>query len=468
MQFYSFAFLAMTLAGMAAAKPAIAMVVKESVSAPPQWVRTGPAPDSHVINMQFGLKQQAMGSLVSKLDDISHPDSPNYGKWLSHEEVHAYTTPSQDSIQAVKSWLEAHGIKEKVEKRSISGDWMTAEVTVAQARELLGDADFAVWQHRSTGEQLVRTTEYSVPRSVADHIDLIGPTTYFSQIRALNKQGKQSSKLDFKPLTQEHMDFVKSSTSQDVVKPLEKGIPASSVTPASTDANYPTVNGVPTSCNIAVVTYDCLRQFYKTFNYKVAHPKQQRIGVSGFLNQYASYADLKKFFQTQRPPAYQSGYNFTTVLVNPSAMNNQAMPGDEANLDVQAVGAVAYNIPYTFYSNGGSPPFTPDEATPTNTNEPYSTEFTYLLALPDKQLPSILTTSYGDDEQTVPLSYATRVCNEIATLGARGMTIFFSSGDSGVGVDGDCVSNDGKNTPRFLPAFPATCPYVTSVGATEQ
>lgn len=474
MQLYSLTLLAVTMASLAVAKPtpAPAMVIKESVSAPPQWVRRGPAPDTHTINLQIGLKQQGMAHLESKLLDISDPDSPNYGKWLSQDEIKPYTQPSSESVQAVKKWLANHGIEEKMEKRSIAGDWMTAEVTIAQARELLGDADFAVWEHRSTKELLIRTTEYSVPQSVAEHIDLIGPTTYFSQVRALNKAGKLSSGVSFQELSKENLDFIQSTSSANV-GPQPLGMkkiptPATSESSGTTSVNYPVVDGVPSSCNIAVVTYDCLRQFYKTFNYVVAHPKKQLIGISGFLEQYASFADLKTFFQTQRPPAYKSGYEFNVVLVNPSAMNTQTNPGVEANLDVQAIGAVAYNIPYTFYSNGGSPPYLPDEATPTNTNEPYSTEFTYLLALPDNQLPDILSTSYGDDEQSVPASYRTRVCNEIATLGARGMTIFFSSGDNGVGSDGDCVSNDGKNTRMFLPAFPASCPYVTSVGPTEQ
>ena len=69
-------------------------------------------------------------------------------------------------------------------------------------------------------------------------------------------------------------------------------------------------------------------------------------------------------------------------------------------------------------------------------------------------LPVQFTTSYGDDEQTVPRDYAIQVCNLFAQLGARGSSIMFSSGDSGVGSD--CVSNDGTNTRKFLPAFPGT------------
>lgn len=29
-----------------------------------------------------------------------------------------------------------------------------------------------------------------------------------------------------------------------------------------------------------------------------------------------------------------------------------------------------------------------------------------------------------------------------------------------------CQTNDGKNTTRFLPVFPASCPFVTAVGGT--
>jgi len=47
------------------------------------------------------------------------------------------------------------------------------------------------------------------------------------------------------------------------------------------------------------------------------------------------------------------------------------------------------------------------------------------------------------------------------TLGVRGVSVLFSSGDGGVAG----ITNESCTT--FLPAFPATCPYVTSVGATE-
>lgn len=78
-------------------------------------------------------------------------------------------------------------------------------------------------------------------------------------------------------------------------------------------------------------------------------------------------------------------------------------------------------------------------------------------------IPQTISTSYGDDEQTVPENYATSVCNLFAQLGSRGSSVFFSSGDEGVG-GGDCKTNDGKNNVQFQPAFPASCKTISSVG----
>lgn len=60
-----------------------------------------------------------------------------------------------------------------------------------------------------------------------------------------------------------------------------------------------------------------------------------------------------------------------------------------------------------------------------------------------------------------------RVCSGFAQLGARGVSMIFASGDNGVGKQNKCYSNTGAKGPAFLPSFPASCPWVLSVGATE-
>jgi tripeptidyl-peptidase-1 len=102
--------------------------------------------------------------------------------------------------------------------------------------------------------------------------------------------------------------------------------------------------------------------------------------------------------------------------------------------------------------------------TTTDSDEPYLTWVNYILGTED--IPQMISTSYGDDEQTVSKAYAVQVCNQFAQFGARGVSLLFASGDNGVGEDGYCYSNDGLGTYEFLPGFPNDCPYVTNVGAT--
>jgi tripeptidyl-peptidase-1 len=91
--------------------------------------------------------------------------------------------------------------------------------------------------------------------------------------------------------------------------------------------------------------------------------------------------------------------------------------------------------------------------------------FSHLLSRNDtKDIPHTISISYGDEEQTVPEKYARTVCDQIAALAVRGVSVISGSGDFGTGST--CQTNDGNKTTRFLPFFPASCPYVTAVGAT--
>jgi tripeptidyl-peptidase I len=84
---------------------------------------------------------------------------------------------------------------------------------------------------------------------------------------------------------------------------------------------------------------------------------------------------------------------------------------------------------------------------------------------------NVISTSYGYNEADLTPAYATRQCAEYAKLGLMGVTVLFSSGDQGVaGNGGLCLNPDGIQSDsgnRFNPTFPSTCPYVTSIGATQ-
>ena len=91
-------------------------------------------------------------------------------------------------------------------------------------------------------------------------------------------------------------------------------------------------------------------------------------------------------------------------------------------------------------------------------NEPF---LVWLSALANTTSPPlVISTSYGDDEPSVDYDYAQRVNTEFMKAGGRGISLLFSSGDSGVGGRGASCS-------AFVPTFPAGSPWVTAVGGTS-
>ena len=59
-------------------------------SVPEGFTRTGPAPENAALRFRIALVQNNIEGLKTELMDISTPNSPQYGQWLSKEEVRTY------------------------------------------------------------------------------------------------------------------------------------------------------------------------------------------------------------------------------------------------------------------------------------------------------------------------------------------------------------------------------------------
>ncbi|KAG2138054.1 peptidase S8/S53 domain-containing protein [Suillus bovinus] len=411
--------------------------VKESVHGPPRgWYKHAPAPKHHLLELKIALSQPKFPELEQHLWEISDPSHARYGAYLSKQETQALMAPHPETLDVVSEWLALHGLAEEELVRSSALDWVTIRVPVGLAEEML-DTTYHVYKHAETGESIIRTTSYSLPEILHDHVDLIQPTTMFARFKAFR------STLHW----------------TDQAQPAAPCPPGTMIT-------GPAGNPVDASCN-STITLSCLRQIYNAENYQTTAANGNKLGLTGYLNESVNNEDLQQFYQAQNPSAYCS--NYTLVSIH-GGVNNQSHPGPEANLDSQFGFGLVWPTPGTFYTTGGEPPYIPDLVYPDDQNEPYTYWLDYLLSQDD--IPQTISTSYGDDEQTVPYNYAIRVCAGMASLGARGVSLLFSSGDDGVG-DGNpdpasqqCKSNDGRNVTTFLPIFPASCPYVTAVGGT--
>ena len=355
--------------------------------------------------------------------------------------------PTSEATNLVHGWLLDNNISQNHLRYSPAKDWINVELPVASAEKLL-DTRFSVFKH-GDGSHLVRTPQWSLPAHLHKHVQTIQPTTSF-----------------FRPQT-------KRSTLKTI--PLEDGVSDLHLAMAESSDGAT----APESCNATAVTSNCLRTLYGktlrkryfaksdmrlgTVDYDVQSAETNAIGLTNYLGEANNRSDVYIYLEKYRPEASAAAFNFTVKVI--ASGDDQQTPNNETqlaagkdlegNLDAETILGMTWPTPLTAYSTGGSPPYLPDKLTLNDTNEPYLTWLQYILAQPE--IPQVISTSYGDDEQTVPYSYATAVCNGFAQLGARGISVLVASGDNGVGPAADCFTNDGRNTTTFLSGFPSGC-----------
>ena len=81
----------------------------------------------------------------------------------------------------------------------------------------------------------------------------------------------------------------------------------------------------------------------------------------------------------------------------------------------------------------------------------------------DADIPKLFSTSYGEDEDSIPMAWSLRTNTEFQKCGARGISLLFASGDSGAAGDNGCGKDTAGNA-LFVPQWPSGSPYVTAVG----
>ncbi|KAH8985001.1 subtilisin-like protein [Lactarius akahatsu] len=384
---------------------------------PGKWESIGQPPVGTTIDLRIALRPHREHALTDTIHEVSNPKHPKYGSYLSKEQVAKLVAPHPYTLGLVETWLRHHGISSFNVSTSHGGNWLTVTgVPVSTANELLG-ASYQLYRYAGTNETILRTVGYALPAALHVHVQTVAPTTYFGlpltpRKRARGHRGRAAAAL----------------STRDVP-----------VTPA------------------------LLRSLYNSVTYQPVAMQQNMIGVAGFHGEYAGDEDLEEFMRLFRSDAKDP--NFLVIDINNSGYNPQ-YPGSEANLDMQYTQGMAWPTPHVFYSIGGlAEEFIPDSFQPVNGNEPFLGWLEAIIGLED--VPQTIVASYGGDEQTFPPEYAKSVCELFGQLGARGVSILFASGDGGVGY-GECKKNDGSDVVEFQPIFPATCPWVTSVGGTTK
>ncbi|KAF8155015.1 family S53 protease-like protein [Mycena galopus ATCC 62051] len=394
------------LSAVAAASAAGLVLHERHAAVPSGFTSQGAAPANQVLTIRVGLTANNLAGLEAKLASVSTPRSSEFRQWLSKDEIKSFMEPSSETVSAFTAFASTNNLN--ASSISPNNDWWQINLPVSQANELF-DAQFETFTHADLSSALTRTLSCSLPSELVGHIHVLHPTVSFA--------GSDAS-----------------------LVPSFRGRSRSRHQDASCDTSV--VGGA--------ITPECLQALYGI----PATPATQAnnsLLVTGYSYNWAQPDDLETFLTLERPDI-SSNNTFTVVSLDGGVNEPGSVFAEiEANLDTQYTIGIATDVPTEFLTVGG---------------------FDFATALLDTTIyldgvdnpPTVMTTSYGLNENTYGLTLATAICNGFMALGARGISVVFASGDGGVRGGQDDSSICDNNT--FIPVFPASCPYVTAVGST--
>ena len=163
---------------------------------------------------------------------------------------------------------------------------------------------------------------------------------------------------------------------------------------------------------------------------------------SNFSTQ-AVYSSAAQYYSPSDLKAFQISYGITPQTAFSIGNHNndtmcQYFPGNcaEGNSDIQYIMGISQGSPSTFWEI------------------PYSFSYFLRTIASYANPPLVVSISYGFNEESVSKAEFNNFNSNAIKLAIIGVTIVVASGDSGAGY---CA---------YTPVFPASSPYVTSVGAT--
>ncbi len=222
-----------------------------------------------------------------------------YGAHLSKEQVAELVAPHPNIFELVDSWLEHHEVPCSAVLTTHGGGWLTIKkVPLTKANALLG-ASYQNYRHAETNETVIRTIGCSLPAALHEHVQTVAPTTYFGSPRPLGLISK--------------------------ISPNSATLPNGDPDLQSALATFVPGAPIPPNCS-STITPTCLRLLYKTWSYAPQATWKNKLGIAGYLQQFASQSDLTGFLTRFRRDAAFA--RFSVVTVN-GGINNQSQPGLE-------------------------------------------------------------------------------------------------------------------------------------------
>ncbi|KAG9403784.1 polynucleotide 3'-phosphatase [Aphanomyces cochlioides] len=369
-----------------------------------KWTPIAPANKDAILTLQFALHAADPTAMDHALSDVADIRSRSYGKYLRDDQIAELVRPSHGGLTAVEGFLRGCNIT-----KSTHGDYVRVYLPVSTAASLF-DADMYVFQHSiQTKRQVIRPRglRFSLPDDLRRHVRLVDGLEHFPSTFQRQEHSRQL-------------------------------LATSSITSIR----------------------DIRRAYELPNDHDVSDPRNG-IVVGAFLDETFNAQDVATYLKSGVPAT--EFYNAMPSQPIPLGLHCSSGRGTgEASLDAQLVAGLTQSsfasVHCYNHNRDSSRPFSDGNQEP------------FLAFMQDVNSmtppPSVVSISYADDECAMPREYMEAVDYEFKKAGLRGTTIVASSGDNGV-VGSPLLSYCGSPVCSvYQPQYPASSPYVLSVGAT--
>ena len=253
-----------------------------------EWIKIGNPSSEDKVRVTFAIKQTNAEWLETKLNAVSYPDSPEYGKYLNFDEIARHVHGRPESVQALVSALESFGVSQSDVDFTLGMDFAVTELPV-RVVEAMFSTKLHRYRHVDHKDWTITTAlDHTVPTALLEHLDFV------SGIAGLPRANRVCPR--------------KSSDNK-----LTGGV---GTTPQSIYTSYK-VNYTASSLNNSQAIASFLKQYFD--------PKD--------------LADFQKKFELPAKP-----------VVEVIGVNDPNDAGIEAELDVQYISALGKNVPTWFIS----------------------------------------------------------------------------------------------------------------------
>jgi subtilase family serine protease len=431
--------------GIAAALPASAATPqpRATLDAAPTWTAKASAgadaSASQVLRMSVTLKLRNQAGAEALAQAVSTPGNKSYRKFVSAAAWRSQFAPTDATVASVKSWLSANGFT----IGAVPANHRTVAFTgtVAQAERAFGTSLKTFVKDGAT--VVAPTSATSVPTSIAGAV--AGVTGLDTSLRATpNNTGGPAYKST-------GAASAKATPADDLPAPplvFLNAPPCSTYYGEKLATGVPQVQGLnPLTDVVCGYKPGQLRSAYKTDGF-LGQGLDGRGATVANVDAYASptiFNDASTYAARNDPQHPLRDYQFSQNL--PATYNNTELCDaagwyGEESLDVEAVHAMAPAAGILYV--GGASCFDNDLNAAVNT-------------VVDNQLAQIISNSYGEpdsDENAAGLQDVYQIGLQAA---AEGISLMFSSGDSGDDITATGIRQTDSS---------ASNPLVTAVGGT--